>query len=153
MISRRNPRLPDYDYRRPGVYFVTICTLGKVCSLGRAVGGDAHIAPHIALTALGRCCETYLRSMPGMREFVVMPNHVHFLLELSHGPMWASAPTRSLPDEVRSFKTLVTKAHGAPVWQRSYYDHIVSDENDFLRIDGYIRGNPARWAGDRFFER
>ena len=60
--------------------------------------------------------------------------------------MWASAPTA-----VRSFKTLVTKQFGAPVWQRGYYDHIIRDESDFLRIWRYIDENPARWADDEYY--
>jgi len=65
--------------------------------------------------------------------------------------MWASAPTQSVPSRIRSFKTLVTKAVGAPVFQRSFYDHVVRNEQDALRIRQYIRDNPAKWEEDRFY--
>ncbi len=32
---RRSIRLKDYDYTQPGVYFVTLCTQGRVCLFGR----------------------------------------------------------------------------------------------------------------------
>ena len=116
------------------------------------VGGDAHIAPHMAeppaavnLTSLGRVVEKYLHSMPGVDRYVVMPDHVHILVRIAGRPMRTSAPTVSLPKLVRSFKGLCTKAAGHPIWQRGYYDHIIRDENDFLRCWKYLDENPVSW--------
>lgn len=36
-----------------------------------------------------------------------------------------------------------------PVWQRDYYDHIIRDDKDYLRIFKYILDNPARWEHDK----
>ena len=155
MQTRKNPRLAGYDYGRHGIYFVTICTADRQRLLGTvppAVGGDAHIAPPsmesstaVDLTPLGKVVEEYLRSMPGMEKYAVMPDHVHFLVRIACGPMRASAPTASLPKLVRSLKGLCTKAAGRPIWQRGYYDHIIRDENDFLRCWKYLGENPAGW--------
>lgn len=41
MPRRKQNRLPDCDYGRPGYYFITICTRGKRHTLGTAVGADA----------------------------------------------------------------------------------------------------------------
>ena len=57
MQTRKNPRLPGYDYSQDGVYFVTICTADRQRLLGTvhsAVGGDAHIAPHAPYGGLSR---------------------------------------------------------------------------------------------------
>lgn len=211
MISRKNLRLPEYDYSSGGAYFVTVCTKNKECILGHVVGGDAQIAPYTALSPLGQICRRYLDTTPFMVTYAIMPNHIHWIVQLpcrdvdlpesrqasevpAAGPMWASAPTRkngsaadtiaphampqsplhsgntaapvggdahiaphtapsyTLGSLVRSFKTLVTKAHGAPVWQRSYYEHIIRNDADFLSIYRYIQDNPARWADDRFYQ-
>ena len=37
------------------------------------------------------------------------------------------------------------------VWQSSYYDHIIRDENDYLEKWNYIDGNPSKWAKDGYF--
>ena len=37
------------------------------------------------------------------------------------------------------------------LWQRSYYDHIVRHDADYLRIWQYIDENPARWAEDEYY--
>ncbi len=62
----------------------------------------------------------------------------------------------SLGAIVRSYKSAVTReinrlrqTPGAPVWQRSYYDHIIRNEHALNAIRGYIWLNPARWAADR----
>ena len=155
MQTRKNPRLAGYDYSRHGIYFVTICTADRQSLLGTirpAVGGDAHIAPSLTdstaavdLTPLGRVVEKYLRSMPGVEKYVVMPDHVHILVRIADGPMKASAPTASLPQLIRSLKGLCTKAAGHPIWQRGYYDHIIRDENDFLHCWKYLDENPVSW--------
>ena len=37
------------------------------------------------------------------------------------------------------------------IWQRSYYDHIIRDEDDYLRIWQYIDENPAKWIEDKYY--
>ncbi|MBQ3083928.1 MAG: transposase [Clostridia bacterium] len=81
----------------------------------------------------------------------MMPNHIHLIVVIRSGTMWASSPTQSVSQLIRSFKTLVTKELGEQIWQRSYYDHIIRDEADYLRIAEYIQNNPARWREDRFY--
>lgn len=53
------------------------------------------------------------------------------------------------------FKYQSTKAinekHGTPgvkLWQRSYYEHIIRNDADLMRIRTYIANNPLRWALD-----
>lgn len=33
-------------------------------------------------------------------------------------------------------------------WQPRYYDHVIRDEKDAVRIREYIKYNPARWKED-----
>lgn len=65
--------------------------------------------------------------------------------------MWASAPTQSLSQLIKSFKILVTKELGQPVFQRSFHDHIIRSEADYLRIWQYTDENPATWEADCFY--
>ena len=37
---------------------------------------------------------------------------------------------------------------GAAVWQRNYYERIIREEGELIRIRQYIAENPARWAED-----
>ena len=155
--NRKPTRLADYDYSQPGAYFITVCTKDKKCLLSHVVGGDAHIAPCTVLTPVGRVVQKYLRSIPGIGEYVIMPNHVHMILRISaastlQGPMWASAPTTAnIPSLVRSWKTLVTKELGYSIWQRSYFDHVIRNEKEYLIRVQYILDNPAKWCSDDYY--
>ena len=58
---------------------------------------------------------------------------------------------------VRGFKTGVTQwfrtnttMHN--IWQRNYHEHIIRNENAYLKISDYVQTNPKRWQEDCFFE-
>lgn len=37
------------------------------------------------------------------------------------------------------------------IWQRSYYDEIIRNEQDYLTKWNYIDTNPYRWSDDEYF--
>ena len=78
-----------------------------------------------------------------------MPNHIHLIIKNENGTMWASSPTVS--QKIKSFKIMVAKSIGKPIFQRSFYDHIIRDENDYLRIWEYIGTNPQKWSEDKYY--
>jgi REP element-mobilizing transposase RayT len=107
--------------------------------------------------------------------FVVMPNHVHGILVLvGAGPVLSlveglalpvggaasSAPTRfastTLGNVLRAFKSIsaisvnrLLSRSGQPLWQRTYYEHVIRDEESLNRLREYIATNPLRWELDR----
>ena len=82
MHHRRSIRLPGYDYASPGSYFVTVCTHQRKLLFGEVIAGQMH------RNALGDIvhAEWYAteRVRPEIRldAFVVMPNHLHGILEI-----------------------------------------------------------------------
>lgn len=59
-------------------------------------------------------------------------------------------------DVVRTFMSISTRkckktAQIDKLFQRSYYDHVVRDENDFQTIRQYIAENPAKWCEDLLY--
>ncbi|MCX6783690.1 MAG: hypothetical protein NT141_01270 [candidate division WWE3 bacterium] len=56
---------------------------------------------------------------------------------------------------IGSFKSAVSKqihetsSYQGQIWQRSFYDHIIWDDDDYKRIAGYIKFNPKVWDRDR----
>ncbi|HOT36898.1 MAG TPA: transposase [Candidatus Latescibacteria bacterium] len=70
------------------------------------------------------------------------------------------APTMGLSDVLQRFKSLTTNEYirrvasdGWPpfsrhLWQRSFHDHIIRDDDDLARVREYIALNPAQWADD-----
>ncbi len=144
--ERKAIRLKEYDYTTPAAYFITICTKDRKPTLSRIVGDDAHIVP----SGYGQIVEKYLRNIAGIDKYVIMPNHIHMIIRIDNGPMWASAPTQSIPTLVRSFKVLVTKELGQSIFQRSYYDHVIRGERDYRDVWDYIETNPLRWQEDEY---
>lgn len=69
--------------------------------------------------------------------------------------------TLSLPDVVHRFKTMTTKRYidgvknngwksfDKRLWQRNYYEHIIRNEEDLLKIREYIANNPLNWLRDK----
>ena len=64
----------------------------------------------------------------------------------------ASAPTMAaVPDAISAIKRLVNRELGESIWQRSYHDHVIRNDNDYREIWNYIDTNPAKWPEDCFF--
>jgi putative transposase len=92
--SRKVIRLRGYDYSLPGEYFITVCTLGKKCALGRVdENGVAR------LNCLGRMIESAWREVPPhcggvtLDEWIIMPNHIHGIVCLAmETPPHSSTP-------------------------------------------------------------
>ena len=148
-LTKRKPnRLTEYDYSTNGAYFVTICTQNRKKILIDIVGDDAHIVPkHCGIIA-----EKYIRNVPEIEKYIIMPDHIHMIIRLDNGSMWASTPTNTKPQHnrvsniVRSLKILVSKELGESIFQRSYYDHVIRDQQDYNEIWEYIENNPRKWV-------
>ena len=168
--SRRSPRLPGYDYRQSGTYFVTICAEQMRSRFGTIVEGE------LQLNSLGQLVGdewqrlAIARANVKLDRFVVMPNHLHGLIRIGeehehdsrHVPEAETGPVSmqagSLGAIVGQFKAAVSrraKAEGIAgdtrIWQRGYYDHIVRDQRSLNEIRRYILENPGRWHDDRLY--
>ena len=84
-------------------------------------------------------------------KYVIMPNHIHLILRVCapEGGRPQVAPT--LSRIIQQFKGAVTKSAGSPVWQRSFHDHIIRSEADYLRIWRYVDTNPLKWEEDHYY--
>ena len=73
-----------------------------------------------------------------IHEFVIMPDHFHALI--------TPAPDISLERSVQFIKGGFSyRLHSRlPVWQPSFTNHRVRDEEDFVRHREYTRMNPVR---------
>ena len=140
--QRKRNRLPGYDYGQNGAYFITVCTKERKRILSDIVGDDAHIVPK----PIGRIAEKYIRHVPEIEKYVIMPDHIHMIIRLDGGAMRASLPTKNrVAGIVRSIKALTTKEVGEAVFQRSYYDHVIRNQQDYDEVWEYIENNPRKW--------
>jgi hypothetical protein len=47
---------------------------------------------------------------------------------------------------VKQFKGSVTKQIGKPVWQKSFYDHTIRNQQDYDEVWQYIDSSPSKYA-------
>lgn len=159
--TRRNSlRLPDYDYRTPGYYFVTILAFQRQDLFGEVINKK------MQLNSLGKIVKYHWLLTPEkspfveLDAFIIMPNHLHGIVHILHtnrihqddNTSLKFAKARSLSVLMRTFKASVTKtsrmkmADPPPkIWHRSFYDHILRDDESLEAVRFYIRSNPARW--------
>lgn len=154
--KRKSPRLQNYNYAQNGAYFVTICTHDKKPLFGN-VGADS-ISARMITDIFTKTIDAYKNVY--CTKYVVMPNHFHAIVEIERADM-ESAPT--LSEIMQTFKRhttieyikLVKQGTVPPfdkkVWQRSFYDHVIRNEEGYQKIWQYIDTNPAKWADDRFY--
>ncbi len=70
-------------------------------------------------------------------------------------------PTTSLSDVIGRFKSFTTNRYidgvkhhqwspfDKKLWQRSFYDHVIRNNEDLNRVREYIQNNPLKWALDK----
>ena len=161
--KRKSLRLKEYDYASHGAYFVTICTDQRRpifwSSTNLHVGADS-IRPqtHLPLSRYGRIVEQALLAIPAhypavtVDNYVIMPTHIHAILRITtidEDGRLIAAPT--LSTVIGQMKRWGSKQIGHPIWQKSFYDHVIRNEKEYLDTWAYIDENPAKWAEDALF--
>lgn len=68
--------------------------------------------------------------------FVVMPDHVHWLLEL--------APGVRVSEAVRVYRAKVSLALGRGIWQKGFHDRAMRRDEDMVAAARYVVANPVR---------
>ena len=163
---RRSVRLCKYDYSQAGLYFITMCTANRKCLFGDIVDGKMSL--NNAGQNANECWWKITDHFPNtaLHKFIVMPNHVHGIIEITVGANnYSPLPpgtSKTIGSIVRGFKIGVTKwfrinmpfefSVGKPVWQRNYYEHIIRNEKSYRQISEYIQTNRLRWREDRYYE-
>jgi MSHA biogenesis protein MshO len=171
-------RLKHYDYANPGLYFVTICTANHEHFFGEIVDGEMQLSPiGVIADVLWHEIKHHTPNI-ALHEFVVMPNHIHGIIEIlepniptnvsrkdvacnvstcdtTSSMSQISPVSGSLGRIIASYKGSVTKHANrldlAFSWQPRFYDHIIRDHESLVKIQEYIINNPIKWAEDKLF--
>ncbi|MBO0781383.1 MAG: transposase [Ktedonobacteraceae bacterium] len=140
-FKRKQLRLPAHDYSTTGAYFVTILATTR--------------APLFHQPELYRILHDTWKTLPTrfpevtLDEFVIMPDHIHFIL-------WLNKGSTSLGSVIGAYKSLTTvywlrhlKSLGQDgerpgrIWHNNYYERVIRiDELEATRL--YIRQNPHK---------
>lgn len=146
---------------------MTICAKGKDKLFGEIVAAE------VSLNTLGhivtQCWLALPRHFPSvlLDEWILMPNHLHGIIEICGGAMHpaildeslrrtctgdASPPLDAVVQNFKSISThRITAERGTPrsaVWQRDYYEDSIGNEDSLNYNRDYIVNNPAQWECD-----
>lgn len=172
--TRRPARRPQWDYRSPAAYFITIVTNPRrplFGTFGRQ-GLTLSIAGQIAFETWvrGDTITPNIVTLP--EESIVMPDHTHailWILDPDEPDMrdpetlyrrslqrmgssdYPSNRQRSVGAIVGSYKSATSRqihelglSTESDIWQRGYHDRIIRDTRSLDAIRAYIRNNPIR---------
>ena len=148
---RKPNRLRDYDYGQNGAYFVTICVHNRKPILSTIVG-DGSPVPKICGNIVEEMIHKITKRFPGVNidKYMIMPDHIHMLISIDNEGTGNPSPT--IGNIIGWFKYQTTKrinllhnTMGNRIFQRSYYDHVIRNQQDYNEIWEYIANNPSKW--------
>lgn len=158
--KRKDIRLKGFDYSKTGAYFVTICTQKRKNILSKIVGEGSslpRLSPYGVIVDkwIQRISEKY----PGVFVdcYVIMPNYIHLLLSVvNDGGRENPSPTADTVIGWLKYQATkeINELRGGSsdkVFQRSFFDHIVRNRDDYNEICSYIYENPMCWNCDKLY--
>jgi REP element-mobilizing transposase RayT len=92
-------RRPNWDYSANALYFLTIVTQHRVCNLGKVVNNE------MILSDFGNIVETEwfksfdIRKELFLDEFIMMPNHLHTIVEINNRDVSNKPENDIIPDD------------------------------------------------------
>ncbi|MBE6691836.1 MAG: hypothetical protein E7586_00695 [Ruminococcaceae bacterium] len=114
-----------------------------------------------------------------VENYVIMPNHVHLLLWVKsegNGNGTSRTPFPTIQNSgmnserggtsrtpfptiqnskvsrfVSTFKRFCDKEYGRNIWQKSFYDHVIRNQEDYEKHIDYICNNPVCWEFDKLY--
>lgn len=143
--SRKRIRLQYYDYSEENMYFITICIKDRLEILGKIIEENINLTKegNIVKQNISKIQKIYKNVI--INEYVIMPNHIHILLLINY------KSNVTISKVIKHFKTNITREIGYSVWQKSFYEHIIRNEKEYLQIKKYIKNNVINWKKDKYF--
>lgn len=143
---RKKIRLQNYDYSEKNMYFITICIKDRLEILGKIREEN-----EIELTKEGKIAKQNINKIIEVYdniiidEYIIMPNHIHILLLINY------KNGTTVSKIIKHYKSNTSREIMHPIWQKSFYEHIIRNENEYLKIKEYIRNNLTNWKKDEYF--
>jgi len=166
-------RLQGYNYASNACYFVTIVCSNRDCFLGNIVNQEIEYSEigNIALHQLESA--NLLKKNLVIPNYVIMPNHIHLIVELQNEEVSQKAPPSILPlgdgferrghisplqkgslgAFINHFKGRVTRkakeiGYVDFGWQSRYNDRVIRNVKEYKAISEYIDENIFNWDKD-----
>ena len=161
--TRKRNRLQNFNYSSSKAYFITICTKNRKNLFWARkqpdfVGEDIILPPdHVNLSPHGIIVDEAINNIPKhypeiqLLQYVIMPNHVHIILLIPYDDGRIISSPTSILTVIGQMKRYASRKTGEAIWQKSFYDHLIRNANDYEDICKYIYENPIKWQYDTYY--
>ena len=149
--KRKKIRLSDYDYSTPGAYFITVCTANREKIFWSDRRGEL-CSPAVTLTDIGIIADNEIQKINiiydavRVEKYCIMPDHIHFIISITGDENGRTQFAPTISRIIKQFKGSTTKRIGRAIWQKSFYDHAIRNQQDYDEIWQYIDNNPLKYS-------
>ncbi len=144
--KRKHIRIEDYDYSTPGAYFITVCVQDRKLILWNV--GAATCRPN--LSKIGSVVEAAILQIPGhypavsVDKYCVMPDHIHMILSINTDEDGRQIAAPTVSTVVGHMKRWVSMQIGHSIWQKSFIDRVIRNDQGYRAVWEYIENNPIK---------
>jgi putative transposase len=158
-IRKNKLRLSNWDYTRPGPYFITLCTNQRMEYFDSQIQRDKTIEIFK---------QTAEENQIKINAIVIAADHLHSIVTLPGNikvSLWKFVGMTKLritktmcglavPTPTREEKNnkIQRSCERKQIWQKSFYDHIIRNQQDYLEKAEYIENHTEKEAGKLFAE-
>lgn len=149
--KRKSIRIDNFDYSTSGAYFITICTANREKIFWDGVGADIIRPQNMPLSPIGRIVEQGILQIANhyknvtVDKYCVMPDHIHLILRIESDAYGRMISAATVSTAIGSMKRWVSQQVGKPIWQKSFYDHGIRNQQDYNETWEYIENNPLKY--------
>lgn len=135
------------------------------------VGNDAPVVPSPIGQIVVDCWDNIEKLNENVicHKFVLMPNHIHGIIIIKNTESVETVEKkygfeiaerrgrRSLQGIIKDFKSVTTRRYkkiydiDESLWQKSFHDHVIRNQDDYQKIWTYIDNNHLKWELDCFY--
>ena len=150
--KRKSIRIVDYDYSTPGAYFITVCTANREKIFWSDRRGELCSPANVPLSNIGITVDKEIQKLNSVYaavrvdKYCIMPDHIHMILVIDTDENGRTQFAPTISRVIKQFKGSITKQVGRPIWQKSFYDHGIRNQQDYNEIRQYIENNPLKYA-------
>jgi putative transposase len=141
-------RLKNWDYSRPGAYFITICAAGRERFFGRVERGK------MILSEIGEIADSRWRDIPchfpsvHLDEFGMMPDHLHgiVIIDPNNSVFIVETPESGVSTEkIHIAPQITTKPATNPNWKSVSLGVVINQYKRICTIHIRKRGYSFKW--------
>ena len=149
---RKAIRMEKYDYSMPGAYFITLCSVNREKLFWDIRRGDLWSPANVPLSRIGFIAKNEIMRLNStyfavrIDKYCIMPDHIHMILTINTDADGRPQVAPTISRVIKQFKGSVTKQAGRVIWQKSFYEHTIRNQQDYNEIWEYIQNNPVKYG-------